>query len=94
MKVQALQVITDQVAKIQGLHLRDGEDARYFIMSTNQLKRIQDMAIIEKAKETSELLDRMITKRSGTGFLVERMRRNWPQSGQRGNSSRRSTDEQ
>ena len=81
-QMQALQVITNQVARLQGLHLRDGEDAQFFVTSTNRLKQIQDAATKEKAKETSELLGRMITRGTGRGFGGRRRGGNQPQSDQ------------
>ena len=59
-QMQALHVIIEQVARFQGLHLRDGEDAQFFVTSTIKIKQIQDAATKEKAKETSQLLERLI----------------------------------
>ncbi|MHC4558067.1 MAG: hypothetical protein ACYS80_12275 [Planctomycetota bacterium] len=91
---QALQVITEKVAKLQGLSQLEGEGARYFIVSTNELKQIQDAAIKEKAKETSQLLGRLIFDRGGSrGLRYRRPGGNRPQGGQRG-ISQRSTDQE
>jgi hypothetical protein len=55
----ALEAIIAQVARLQGLRQLEGEGARYLIVSTDELKQIQEVATKEKAKETSELLARM-----------------------------------
>jgi len=52
---QALQIITDQVARLYGRSQLEGEGERYLIVSTNDLKQIQESATKEKAKETSQL---------------------------------------
>jgi hypothetical protein len=61
----ALQAITAQVARLQGRRQPEGEGARYLIISANDLKPIQEAAKKEKAKETGQLLERLIARGSG-----------------------------
>lgn len=84
-QLQALQAITDQVARLYGRRQLEGEGARYLIVSTNDLKSIQESATKEKAKETSDLLGRMIARGNGRGLGFGGMRRggNRSQGGQR-----------
>jgi hypothetical protein len=65
---QALQAITAQVARLQGRRPPEAEGARYLIISTEDLKPIQASATKEKAKETAQLLERLIARGSGRGF--------------------------
>ncbi|MHC4538393.1 MAG: hypothetical protein ACYTEK_03555 [Planctomycetota bacterium] len=83
-RIQALQIIIAQVARLYGRVQLEGEGELYVIASTVELKQIQDMAEKEKAEKTSELLERIITRGSGRRPRGER-----PQGGQR-----RSTDQQ
>ena len=64
----ALQTIIAQVAALQGRRGTAPEGAQYLIISTSDLKPIQDSAVKEKAKETTQLLQRLITRGSGRGF--------------------------
>ena len=84
----ALQTIIAQVARLQGRRqpAAEAEGARYLIISTSDLKPIQDSAVKEKAKETAQLLERLIARGSGRrGFFGGRPRSGQrPQGGQRG----------
>lgn len=65
----ALQTIIAQVATLEGRRAPEGaEDARFIIINTADLKPIQEMAVKEKATETSQLLARMASRGSGRGF--------------------------
>ncbi len=61
----ALQTIIAQVARLQGRRGPAPEGAQYLIISTSDLKPIQDSAVKEKAKETAQLLRRLIARGSG-----------------------------
>jgi hypothetical protein len=61
----ALQTIIAQVARLQGRRQPTAEGAQYLIISTSDLKPIQDSAVKEKAKETAQLLERLIARGSG-----------------------------
>jgi len=77
----ALQAIIAQVALLEGRRQPEGEDARFIIINTVDLKPIQEMAEKEKAKETSELLARMAARGSGRGIFGGR-RPGGPRGGQ------------
>ena len=62
---QALQTIIAQVARLQGRRQPTAEGVRYLIVSTNDLKPIQESAVKEKAKETAQLLERLIARAQG-----------------------------
>jgi len=62
---RALQTIIAQVARLQGRRQPTAEGVRYLIVSTNDLKPIQESAVKEKAKETTQLLERLIARGSG-----------------------------
>ena len=62
---KALQTIIAQVARLQGRRQPTAEGAQYLIISTSDLKPIQDSAVKEKAKETAQLLQRLISRGSG-----------------------------
>jgi len=62
---QALQTIIAQVARLQGRRGPAPEGAQYLIISTSDLKPIQNSAVKEKAKETAQLLERLIARGSG-----------------------------
>jgi len=62
---QALQTIIAQVARLQGRRGPAPEGAQYLIISTSDLKPIQAAAVKEKAKETAQLLQRLIARGSG-----------------------------
>ena len=64
----ALQTIIAQVARLQGRRgpaPEAAEGAQYLIISTSDLKPIQAAATKEKAKETAQLLERLIARGSG-----------------------------
>ncbi len=61
----ALQTIIAQVARLQGRRGPAPEGAQYLIISTSDLKPIQAAATKEKAKETAQLLQRLIARGSG-----------------------------
>ncbi len=62
---KALQTIIAQVARLQGRRGSTPEGAQYLIISTSDLKPIQAAATKEKAKETAQLLERLISRASG-----------------------------
>jgi len=62
---KALQTIIAQVARLQGRRQPVAEGAQYLIISTSDLKPIQAAAVKEKAKETAQLLQRLIARGSG-----------------------------
>ena len=65
---QALQTIIAQVARLQGRRgpaPEAAEGVQYLIISTSDLKPIQAAAVKEKAKETTQLLERLIARASG-----------------------------
>jgi len=67
---KALQTIIAQVARLQGRRQPTAEGTRYLIISTSDLKPIQAAATKEKAKETAQLLERLIARGSGRrGFF-------------------------
>ena len=80
----ALQTIIAQVARLQGRRGPAPEGAQYLIISVGDLKPIQAAAVKEKAKETSQLLDRLIARGSGRGFGGRPGTGQRPQGGQRG----------
>ena len=62
---EALQAIIAQVARLQGRRQPQAEGVRYLILSTNDLKPIQETAAKEKATETSKLIQGLIARGSG-----------------------------
>ena len=81
----ALQTIIAQVARLQGRRQPAAEGAQYLIINVGDLKPIQAAAVKEKAKETAQLLERLITRgsgRRGPGGRPGTGQR--PQGGQRG----------
>ncbi len=62
---KALQTIIAQVARLQGRRQPAPEGGQYLIINTVDLKPIQDSAVKEKAKETAQLLQRLIARGSG-----------------------------
>ncbi len=83
---KALQTIIAQVARLQGRRGPAAEGAQYLIINTSDLKPIQAAATKEKAKETAQLLQRLISRGSGRrGFFWGRPGPGQrPQGGQRG----------
>ena len=67
---QALQTIIAQVAMLQGRRQpADGAGAgQFMIINTGDLKPIQEAAVKEEAKETTQLLERLIGRGGGRGF--------------------------
>jgi len=61
----ALQTIIAQVARLQGRRQPAAEAGQYIILNVGDLKPIQAAAVKEKAKETAQLLERLITRGSG-----------------------------
>jgi hypothetical protein len=81
---QALQTIIAQVARLQGRRQPAAEGTRYLIVNTNDLKPIQAAALKEKAKETTQLLERLIARASGRrGFGGRPGMGQRPQGGER-----------
>ena len=62
------QTIMGQLAGIQGRREPAPEGAQYMIISTADLKPIQEAATKEKAEETGKLLTRLAARGSGRGF--------------------------
>ena len=64
---KVFQTILAQVYRLQGRRPPDpeGEGAQYLIINTVDLKPIQAAAVKEKAKETAQLLERLIARGSG-----------------------------
>ncbi len=62
---KALQTIIAQVARLQGRRQPAAEAGQYIILNVGDLKPIQAAAVKEKAKETAQLLERLITRGSG-----------------------------
>ncbi len=82
---KALQAIIAQVARLQGRRQPAAEGVQYLIISTSDLKPIQAAAVKEKAKETTQLLQRLIARGSGRrGFGGRPGMGQRPQGGQRG----------
>jgi len=59
---QALQTITAQVARLQGRRQPAAQGGQYLIINIGDLKPIQNSAVKEKAKETAQLLERLIAR--------------------------------
>lgn len=60
-----LQTIIAQVARLQGRRQPAAEAGQYIILNVGDLKPIQAAAVKEKAKETAQLLERLIARGSG-----------------------------
>ncbi len=65
---KALQVIMAQVAALGGRREPAPEGAQYLVITTADLKPIQDSAVKEKATETAKLLEGLAARGSGRGF--------------------------
>jgi len=65
---KVLQAIMAQLASIQGRREPAPEGAQYILISTADLKPIQESAVKEKAEETGKLLARLATRGQGRGF--------------------------
>ena len=62
----AIQAIITQIARLQGQR-EPAEGEQLIIINTGQLKPIQELAVKEKAKETAQRLERLMTRGRG-GF--------------------------
>jgi len=81
----ALQTIITQVARLQGRRQPAAEAGQYIILNVGDLKPIQAAAVKEKAKETAQLLERLISRGSGRrGFGGRPGTGQRPQGGARG----------
>ncbi len=65
---KSIQAILVQLAALQGRREPAPEGAQYLIITTTDLKPIQDSAVKEKAAETAKLLEAMAARGSGRGF--------------------------
>ena len=65
---QALQTIIAQVAMMQGRRQPAAGGGQFLIINTDDLKPIQEAAVKEKAKETTQLIERLIARGSARGF--------------------------
>ena len=63
----ALNAIVAQVALLQGRTQPEAEGARFIVINTEDIKPIQEAATKEKAEETSQLLERLISRGRGFG---------------------------
>jgi hypothetical protein len=63
---KAIQAIVTQIARLQGQR-EPAEGEQLIIINTGQLKPIQELAVKEKAKETAQRLERLISRGRG-GF--------------------------
>ena len=77
------QTIMGQLAGIQGRREPAPEGAQYLLISTADLKPIQEAAAKEKAEETGKLLARLATRGQGRGFGGRRPGGQGGQGGQR-----------
>lgn len=77
----ALQAIMAQVAALQGRRQPAAEGARYIILSTDDLRPIQEAATKEKAEETGKLLQGLLSRGPGRGFGGGRPGGSRPQGG-------------
>jgi len=62
---KTLQAIMAQLFLIQGRRAPEGENVQYVILSTNDLKPLQESAVKEKAAETGKLVEELIARASG-----------------------------
>jgi hypothetical protein len=62
---KTLQAIMAQLFRIQGRGAPEGENVRYVLLSTNDLKPLQESAVKEKAEETAKLVEGLIARASG-----------------------------
>jgi len=65
---KVLQAIMAQLAGLQGRRQPAPEGTQYLIISTVDLKPIQESAVKEKAVETSKLLEELVARGQGRGF--------------------------
>lgn len=64
----ATNAIITQIAMLQGQRQPAAEGERLIILNTAQLKPIQELAVKEKATETAQRLERLISGRRFSGF--------------------------
>jgi len=69
---KSIQIILAQLTALQGRREPAAEGAQYLIVTTTDLKPIQDSAVKEKATETAKLLEALATRGSGRGFSGRR----------------------
>jgi hypothetical protein len=74
---KVMQAIMGQLAALQGRRQPVEEGTQYLLISTADLKPIQESAVKEKAAETGKLLEGLIARGQGRGFGARR-----PGSGQ------------
>ena len=89
---QALQTIIAQVAALQGRRQAPaggGQGGQFMIINTGDLAPIQAAAKKEKATETTQLIERLITRGSGRGFGGRPGVGQRPEGGQRGTRGQR-----
>lgn len=65
---KSIQIILAQLSALQGRREPAAEGAQYLIVTTTDLKPIQDSAVKEKATGTAKLLEELATRGSGRGF--------------------------
>jgi len=75
---KVFQTILAQVYRLQGRRSPEEEGVQYVIVNTTDLKLMQESATKEKAKETVQLIERLIARASG-----QRRSRGGQRSGQR-----------
>ena len=78
------QAIMAQLAGIQGRRQPAPEGALYLIITTADLKPIQESAVKEKAAETGKLLEELAARGQGRGIGGRRDGQRGGQGGQRG----------
>jgi hypothetical protein len=81
---KVFQAIMAQLAGLQGRREPAPEGARYLLITTADLKPIQEAATKEKAEETSKLLARLAGRGRGFGGRRPGQGGQRPQGGQRG----------
>ena len=79
------QAIMGQLAALQGRRQPAPEGAQYMIISTADLKPVQEAAVKEKAAETGKLLEELVARSQRRGFGS---RRSGGQRGERPQGSR------
>ncbi|MCF7973190.1 MAG: hypothetical protein K9N55_05215 [Phycisphaerae bacterium] len=77
---KVFQSILADVYKLQGRRAPEEEGVQYVIVSTTELKSMQEAATTEQATNTSQLIQRLIGRASGQGFGA----RGGQRGGQRG----------
>jgi hypothetical protein len=85
---KAFKAIITQIARLQGQR-QPAEGEELLIINTGQLKPIQELAVKEKAKETAQRLERLMSR--GRGGFGGRTGARPPATGTTGGTRRRST---